>query len=186
MADFGKALQRTLGFEGGYSDVKGDSGGKTRYGITEAEARAAGYTGDMRDFPVEGAKQIYRLRYWVPLMGDALFSQAIADEVFDTAVNCGIGAAIPILQRVLNAFNKGGKRWADVAEDGIMGKATIAAANAAQDPTLPAHVIPNIVKALNCEQGHYYILLRRSPSHMTDDHESFMDGWFRTRIALPG
>ena len=37
--------------EGGYADQSADRGGATRWGITEAVARAHGYRGDMRAFP---------------------------------------------------------------------------------------------------------------------------------------
>ena len=36
---------------GAYTNDPGDSGGPTRWGITEKVAKANGYTGDMRDLP---------------------------------------------------------------------------------------------------------------------------------------
>lgn len=51
MTPFEEALKHTLGIEGEYSDHPSDSGGKTRYGITEAKARAWGYDGPMSARP---------------------------------------------------------------------------------------------------------------------------------------
>ena len=51
--------------EGGYSNHKNDNGGATKYGIIEKEARKHGYTGDMRDFPKEMAKDIYKKDYYL-------------------------------------------------------------------------------------------------------------------------
>ena len=41
--------------EGGYVHNPADRGGATRYGVTEAVARAHGYAGAMRDFPRDEA-----------------------------------------------------------------------------------------------------------------------------------
>ena len=50
--------------EGGYVHHPADRGGATRYGITEAVARANGYAGDMRHFARPAALAIYRRLYW--------------------------------------------------------------------------------------------------------------------------
>ena len=59
---FDTEFQRVVLIEGGYSDNPLDSGGKTKYGITEAVARAYGYTGEMRDLPLSVARAIYHER----------------------------------------------------------------------------------------------------------------------------
>lgn len=71
-AAFVSAWDRLLENEGGYSDYPADTGGRTMWGITEAVARAHGYTGDMRDLPQSLAMQIARDSYWVPIRGDEL------------------------------------------------------------------------------------------------------------------
>jgi hypothetical protein len=59
-ADAGKIFEdlfhRLLLREGGYSDNAADSGGQTKYGITEEVARAHGYTGAMKDLPLSVAQ----------------------------------------------------------------------------------------------------------------------------------
>ncbi|MEN9903419.1 MAG: Bordetella virus, partial [Pseudomonadota bacterium] len=61
---FDAAIADLLGIEGGFSDDPADSGGATRYGITEAVARRHGYTGPMREMPSDLARAIYRADYW--------------------------------------------------------------------------------------------------------------------------
>ncbi len=46
--------------EGGYVNNPADRGGVTKYGITEAVARANGFKGNMRDLPLDVAKAIYK------------------------------------------------------------------------------------------------------------------------------
>jgi lysozyme family protein len=110
--NFDAAFDKLLKHEGGYSDHAADPGGKTRYGITEAVARAAGYQGDMRDLPLDLAKQIYKDKYWV----DALPSD-VRYVVFDAAVNSGPAQAAKWLQRACG-----------VIDDGVIGPQTIQAA----------------------------------------------------------
>lgn len=50
-----------LGKEGGYVDHPNDKGGPTNWGITQATARAHGYTGDMRNLTREQALAILSL-----------------------------------------------------------------------------------------------------------------------------
>lgn len=50
--------------EGGYTNHPADRGGPTRWGITQAVARAHGFAGDMRVFPRDEAAAIYRRVYW--------------------------------------------------------------------------------------------------------------------------
>ena len=51
--------------EGGYVDHPGDKGGPTRFGITQAIARAHGYAGAMAKLPRDDAAAIYRRLYWL-------------------------------------------------------------------------------------------------------------------------
>ena len=72
--------------EGGYSNHPADRGGPTKFGITEAVARAHGYSGAMRELPREEAVAIYKRLYWLRPRFDhvARRSAAIAAELFDT------------------------------------------------------------------------------------------------------
>lgn len=179
MTPFEKALKHTLGIEGGYADDPRDSGGKTRYGITEAKARAWGYEGDMRELPLDLAKQIYREDYWELIRLDQIadFDEEIALEMFDTAVNCGPATAVKFLQRMLNLFNREQQEYGDIAVDGLVGRNTLVALAAylGRRRTLGAAVM---VEALNALQGAYYAeLAERRPKD-----EAFMFGWIANRV----
>ena len=119
--NFDQAFDILLKHEGGFSDHPADPGGKTRFGITEAVAREAGYRGDMRELPVDLAKRIYKDRYWDAVRAEEL-PEAIRYAVFDAAVNSGPRQAIRWLQRAVGA-----------KDDGIIGPVTLAAVRAA-DP----------------------------------------------------
>ena len=58
--DVDELIDDVIGREGGYSNHPADRGGPTRWGITEAVARAHGFAGDMRDFPREDAASASR------------------------------------------------------------------------------------------------------------------------------
>lgn len=89
--DIASLIDTVIGREGGYSNHPADRGGATRWGITEAVARAHGYRGDMRGFPREEAVGIYQRVYWTRPGFDRIAPLApdIAAELFDTGVNMG-------------------------------------------------------------------------------------------------
>lgn len=178
---FELAFAKVLGIEGGYTNDAKDSGGATNFGITEATAREHGYTGDMRDLPLELAQRIYRVDFWDKLQLDAVagMSWPIALELFDTGVNTGVGAAGRYLQRALNALNREQADYPDVEVDGAPGAKTVEALRAylAKRGTAGEMVM---LKALNCLQGAGYIELaeRRSKD------EAFLFGWLSNRVAI--
>ena len=116
--NFDTAFALLLNHEGDFSDHAADPGGKTRLGITEAVARQAGYTGDMRELPVDLAKRIYLDSYWRPVRADDL-PPGVRYIVFDGAVNSGPAQSALWLQRALG-----------VTADGVIGPKTLAAAYA--------------------------------------------------------
>lgn len=127
--NFETAFEILLKHEGGFSDHAADPGGKTRYGITEAVAREAGYRGDMRELPLDLAKLIYRSRYWNAVRADEL-PQSIRHVMFDAAVNSGPRQATLWMQRAVG-----------VADDGIIGPKTMAALHALNADALRAKVL---------------------------------------------
>ena len=116
--NFDTAIKHVLQVEGDYSDHAADPGGKTRFGITEAVARRAGYRGDMRELPLDLAKRIYREEYWAAVRADDL-PAGLRLVMFDAAVNSGVGQATRWLQRAVG-----------VTDDGIIGPRTLAAVGA--------------------------------------------------------
>lgn len=114
--NFDLAFDALLGHEGGFTDNPRDPGGATRWGITERVARTNGYTGSMRDLPVDVAKRIARSEYWDAVKAEDL-PAALRYAVFDAAYNSGTTQATYWLQRALG-----------VKSDGVIGAQTILAA----------------------------------------------------------
>lgn len=175
-------IDATIGKEGGYVDHPDDRGGPTRWGITEKVARANGYTGDMRMLPRETAILIYRNEYFIKpgFARVATVSEAIAEELFDTGVNMGTDYPRRWLQQWLNALNRGGTDYADIAEDGAIGGGTIAALKsfiAVRGKTGGESVM---LKALNGSQTARYLDLARNRVQ----NESFVFGWLANRIGF--
>lgn len=104
--NFDTAFHDLLGHEGGYVDHPKDPGGATCWGVTERVARATGYAGHMRDFPVELAKAIYRQQYWDAVHAEEL-PEALRYPTFDAAVNSGATQAVKWLQRAVGAVDDG-------------------------------------------------------------------------------
>lgn len=166
--------------EGGYVHHPADRGGPTRWGITEAVARQRGWTGDMRGFPREEAAAIYRRLYWVRPRFDRVADAAplIAAELFDTGVNMGPRVAAGFLQRALNALNRGASDYPDVAPDGRIGPATLAALVGFLDRRGEAGE-GVLLKAIEALQGERYVALaERRPAN-----EAFLYGWLANRLG---
>ncbi|WP_034912989.1 glycosyl hydrolase 108 family protein [Erwinia sp. 9145] len=164
-----------LGKEGGYVNNPNDKGGPTNWGITQAVARAHGYTGDMRNLTREKALIILEADYWYGPRFDqvAALSESIATELTDTGVNMGPAMAAKFLQRSLNVFNNQGKLYPDITADGQIGPRTIAALNAFLSGRKQAGETV-MLKALNSLQGARYIEL----SETRAANEEFTYGWF--------
>lgn len=125
MSSFDKAFTLLLGHEGSYSNHPNDPGGETMWGVTKAVAIENGYTGPMADMSVNVAKMIYRKKYWLDTFDELPYP--VAFNLFDAAVNSGVGQAVRWLQRSLG-----------VADDGKFGPVTLAAAKVADPMTLIA------------------------------------------------
>ena len=119
MAQFDPVIQRTLKYEGGYANDPADRGGETYRGVSRkfhpqwgGWAIIDGYK-KAPNFPATLDRdqslptmvtEFYRTEFWNKISGDAIADQAIAGELFDSAVNGGIGAAVKILQQAINLF----------------------------------------------------------------------------------
>jgi lysozyme family protein len=119
MSEFDHAFALIIAAEGNYSNDVNDPGGKTRYGITEAVARANGYQGDMKELPLDKAKAIYKSEYWDKCKCDQI-KWPLSAYVFDSAVNQGVQPAIKMLQNALGTV-----------QDGILGPQSISLAQRA-------------------------------------------------------
>lgn len=127
MALFLPAFERMLLNEGGYklTDVKGDRGGMTYAGI--ARKRWPDWSGwkviNRGDIPeAEAVREFYRINFWNPVMGDAIGSQRVAENLFDFAVNAGPAVAVKLAQIVVST-----------TPDGKLGSKTLSVINQADE-----------------------------------------------------
>lgn len=151
---FNIAFERLISHEGGYVYHPNDPGGETKFGITRRTAREHGYTGSMHELTREEARRIYKSSYWNRAKADA-YDFAIGFQLFDAAVNHGIGTAIRLLQRAVG-----------VADDGVVGEITLNA--------IRKRSVAEVVACLNAERLDFYTKLSTWPS--------FGRGWAR-RVA---
>ncbi len=170
--------------EGDYVNHPADRGGPTRFGITEANARAAGYRGDMRQLPKELATRIYWGRFVTSQGIDLLAKRSprLAAEALDSGVNMGAPWGVMFLQEALNVFNREGKDWPDLpAVDGVYGPRSDAALARCQVVRAGQQWEDVLLAAMNCLQGARYIAIAKGrPSQ-----EAFTWGWMRNRVLAP-
>ncbi len=152
--NFDEAFERLIGHEGGYVNHPRDPGGETNWGVTLRTARAEGYSGPMRAMTRDQAREIYRTAYWGRARADQ-YDPAIGFQVFDAAVNHGIGNAVRFLQRAVG-----------VADDGAVGPVTLAAVRKV--------TVTDVLSRFNAERLDFYTKLTTWPS--------FGKGWAR-RVA---
>lgn len=176
-------IDKIIEREGGYSDNPHDAGGPTMYGITEAVARAEGYTGHMRNLPRSLAAKIYLNRYYYQPGFHRVMkvSVAIAAELTDTEVNLPPGRAGTFLQRALNVCNRSETDYGDIVVDGRIGPATAGALQAYMDKRASQNGEQVLLAMLNAQLGEYYI--RRCEAR--EQNETFVYGWFVHRVMEP-
>ena len=188
MNQFDKAYFKVMAVEGGYIKDKDDPGGETYKGISRVFNPAwvgwqvvDSYKG-RADFPgclnndlnlQSLVRYLYKKKYWDPYLGDQL-DGSIAEEMFDQAVNLGLGKALENLQKSLNILNRNQKDYPDIKVDGSFG-----------DTTLKTYQIAVRLKGtrllfnvLNFYQGAHYLKLMETNSV----REKYI-GWFN-RIEI--
>lgn len=158
MSRFDACLPLILAHEGGYVDHPKDPGGATNLGITldtlSAHRGRRVTKDDVKALTVAEAGAIYLKNYWFPIHADKL-PAGVDYILFDLAVNSGVGRARKYLQRA-----------AGVADDGIIGPATLAAVKARK----PMQLVDSIAG------------LREAFYRGLDTFPTFGKGWLR-RLA---
>jgi len=184
LANFLEAYNITMKNEGGWGDDPTDVGGETYKGIArrynpswngwiivdEYKTKPGFPNTAYNDTNLNAkVKEFYKAMYWDVNLLDEFASQGIANEMFDTGVNMGVGRAGKFLQKALNLLNKNGTVYPDVVEDGSIGSNTIKALNsylAYKDESF-------VYKLMNIFQGMHYIeYMTKSPAQ-----EKFAFGW---------
>jgi len=179
MAEFTEAVQYVLDREGELSENPNDPGGITKYGISFRflkslpldKLRSYGIfvsetitEDDIRELTLDQAKSIYKGEFWDHAPFEDLTSQAIANYIYDMAVNMGIAPAIKCAQRACWSIIN---RYASIVDDGILGTNTIAQINKA----FPSCML----YAMRSERAGYYRLL----VECNPNQREFLDGWLR-------
>ena len=156
MADFNKAIKKTLINEGGYVRDKDDRGGETNFGISKRSYPNV----DIKNLTIAGAKEIYKRDYWDRLRGDDIVSQKVAFELFDTAVNMGVRTASKLIQGCT-----------DVHPDGAIGNITLQAINETDEELL-------LLRFKLAKIARYAYLVKKRPTN-----KKFLLGWINRTMG---
>jgi LysM repeat protein len=143
MGLFDAIVQATLSHEGG-SKLNTRDGEYSKYGVTKKWNPEV----DVENLTEEGAKKVYRKKYWEKPHIDDLEDESanVAAKVFDMGVNLGQKPAILILQKTLKDAGY------NVDVDGVIGPQTEEALKNAVD----SNGDQGILSALSARQMDYY------------------------------
>jgi lysozyme family protein len=188
MNEFNIAYDITRRIEGGYHAGTGvnqnDRGGETFKGIARrfwANWRGWAIIDHLKKSPGfpqtaernpqlnQFVRDFYKVNFWDPLRLDQVKFQPVQNELFDTAVNCGVSTAARFFQRALNFMNRGGKSFKDLTVDGKIGPQTLLTFAALNDKD--KKTLFNVLNVL--QGGHYLAIMERDPGQ-----EDFLRGWF--------
>jgi lysozyme family protein len=182
-----KIIDDLIGIEGdgqGRIDPS-DPGKATRWGVTEAVARAWGYTGAMKDLPRDTAELIYLHQYFEQPHFDKVLlrSRELAAELFEIEVNLPPGQAGEFLQRALNALNDpdgdGKVNYPQLKVDGNLGEQSFVSL----DAFLFLRKTPGIhclLALINSQQAVYYL----ERTEQRPKAKKYVYGWTMNRIQL--
>lgn len=166
MAKFDLEINELLKNEGGYVNNPNDTGGETNFGITKSVAVSNGYSGNMKDLPLQKAKDIYKKIYWDSLNLDKINSQEVAGIAFDISVNMGVIITGKMLQEMVNFMST-----SNIVVDGQIGNVSISKINEI-DTSKEKELA---VLLLSFLQGERYLSITRA----REKNETFIFGWLR-------
>ncbi len=202
MAEFDKAFDITMAHEGAYVNDPNDPGGETYRGVTRRDhptwegwniidkfseqATSGSHFRKLLKVNVSldfNVRNVYKHKYWDKSSLDKISSQLIANEIFDTGVNCGRKMSVKFFQRALNLLNNMQKDYPDILDDGGLGDISVATFNAymgtankyrSRSTQLNETVL---LKALNGEQYMRY----HDISEGNEILEKYFYGWVANR-----
>lgn len=152
---FNKLVSIVLENEGGDTITNNpkDPGGLTKYGICAKYNPGV----DIKNLTEEQAKQIYLKKYYLPCGADEVNDDELALNLFDSAVNPGLGW-----------INKTVQKFVKVEPDGSIGPKTIEAINKYYDKK-------GLIALLKVSRKEYYRkLVKEKPAK-----NIFLNGWLR-------
>ena len=150
-------IEKTLEFEGGFSNASGDSGGRTIYGISENNWSEdfnkvySLYNSGNTDSAIETAKQFYFDNFY-DLQYENIIDSKLAFRLFDFGINAGKSTAVKQLQETLG-----------IDVDGNFGNETLTATNNFND----------ISTAYQNRLNQFYLNLVANNSN----DQKFLNGW---------
>jgi lysozyme family protein len=187
MAEFDEAFALTSAHEGGYANDPVDRGGETYRGIArvhhpdwpgwkriDAQRGTPGFPKGLNaDRTLQAnVKALYKSSYWDRFKGDDLPDQAVANELYDTAVNMGVRRAVRFLQSSLNLLNRDQRDYEDLVVDGWFGAKSLQALKSFLKKDRDSVAL---VKLMNIQQGARYVeIMAGDPSQ-----ERFARGWIK-------
>jgi lysozyme family protein len=141
MANFNLAIESVIKNEGDFvlHTVEGDRGGMTYAGISkrfhpqwagwEVISRALNTTGQpssrhLADELKSMVNAFYYDKFWLPIKGDEILLQNVAQSILDFSVNAGLVTACRLAQRAVKA-----------TADGVIGPKTLRELNTVDDET---------------------------------------------------
>lgn len=164
MSQFILAIETLLHHEGGFINHIKDTGGATKYGISQRYLshllKREVTMDDIQKLSKEKAIQIYKIHWWERYNYSSIANQAIATKVFDLAVNMGPFYAHRLLQRA--CWKVGGRRLPELVDDGIIGPITLNVVNNMNPESL--------LSALKNDAAEFYQSLHKS---------EFEKGWIK-------
>lgn len=170
MADIDNYFPFMIKWEGGYCNDPDDAGGPTKYGVTLADAKAAGFdkngdgkvtAEDVKLLTKEDAKSNLKKKYWDKCKADDIKNQSIANIIVDWCYNSGTGK-IKNVQTIVGT-----------KADGIVGHKTISAINSYNTQK------DLFNKIWNARKTFYYNIVKNKPSQ-----KKFLKGWMNRLNGL--
>jgi len=201
---FIRAFERTFGREGRLKYTSpaeaarlGDLGGETLGGIARGrrpdwpgwplvdQLAAQGLLSSVLQDPhcqpyqqlLAMVREDYHANYWARLGLDRV-PEPLSLVLFDAAINQGPGRAAKLLQRLLNALNRRGRDYADVAVDGDLGPATHAALRGFVERRGSEGLRVLVAGLMGLRAESYVALAETKP-----DQEDNLYGWLKNRVA---
>src|SRR5260370_3822475 len=138
-----------------------DPGSETKYEISKRSYPKL----NVKNLTFQQAAQIYERDFWEKIHGSKIQDQALANKLFDLAVNMGVGRAIRLLQEA------SGLCGLPLKEDGVLGTKTLTVINICNSGALLLEF-----KAL---ASSYY----RELAHVHPALQRFLGGWLKRAAA---
>lgn len=170
-SDFVMCMKYLNDAEGVFSNDPDDAGGKTKYGITEATAKACGYKGRIEDLTPNEAERIYYKVFWYDTKIGMIDNVEVKLLIFMFAINKNPRRAIQCLQEGFNLVNFKGRYGPDLKTDGILGPITLKSINRLKDDR-------RLLYSVRGEVVYYYrTITKRKPIF-----RKYYAGWLSKRI----